>query len=332
LSAYARPNPEDATKKIIKFVSDNSLPQYCDDDGHLYTEALQIPCGQCIGCRLEYSRQWAIRCVLEAQKWKYNYFLTLTYDDEHLPTSIPKINNETGEVVFNDNSSLDRRDVVLFIKHLRRELDRLYGHQGVRVFYCGEYGEKYSRPHYHILLFNSVCLSDLVLYKKNLGNPLYNSKFLDKIWKKGFVVVGNVTFESAAYVARYIMKKQKGPGSADYYAALGVVPEFTGCSRRPGIARFYYDDNSDNIYRYDRLYVSKANGDVLSVRPPAYFDRLFRACHPDEFVEINWKRKLSGINSRKFILSRTSLPEKAYLALCESNVLDRAKKLLRPIS
>lgn len=115
-----------------------------------------LPCGQCIGCRLEHSRQWAIRCLHEASLHEHNCFLTLTFDDEHLPKS----------------ESLDVRDLQLFMKRLRKE----YG-KGIRFYACGEYGEKYYRPHYHLCLFNHD-FHDKYLWKMSNDKPLYRSKSL----------------------------------------------------------------------------------------------------------------------------------------------------------
>lgn len=172
-------------------------------DGYIDLE-VKIPCGKCIGCRLEHSRKWAIRCVHEAQMHTKNCFLTLTYNDENLP----------------EDGSLNKRDIVLFLKKLRDK----YG-PNIRFFQAGEYGEvcktcglhrtkcnceKYiptiGRPHHHVLLFNHS-FDDMVIHSRKKGIPLYTSESLQKLWKKGFSTIGEVTFESAAYTARYCLKK-----------------------------------------------------------------------------------------------------------------------------
>lgn len=151
-------------------------------------ETVTFACGQCIGCRLERSRQWAIRCVHEASQHERNCFVTLTYDDKHLPA----------------DRSLKLRHFQNFMKKLRKK----YG-AGIRFFHCGEYGEKFRRPHYHALIFNHD-FDDKILWSKNRGSPLYISESLDSLWEFGFATIGDVTFESAAYVARYITKKVNG--------------------------------------------------------------------------------------------------------------------------
>ena len=159
----------------------------------------KLPCGQCVGCRLERSRQWAIRCMHEAQMHEDNCFITLTFNPESL----------------DDRSnpwSLDVRDFQLFMKRLRKK----YG-AGIRFYHCGEYGELNKRPHYHACIFG-FDFPDKRLWKvTNSGHRLYISESLDELWPFGFCTIGNVTFESAAYVARYIMKKVNGDAAADHY-------------------------------------------------------------------------------------------------------------------
>ncbi|AXH74125.1 MAG: replication initiator protein [Microviridae sp.] len=156
---------------------------------------LKVPCGQCVGCRLERSRQWAIRCVHEASLHKKNCFITLTYNDEHLP----------------ENSSLDYRVFQLFMKRLRKK----YG-DNIRFYMCGEYGENFGRPHFHACLFNHD-FSDKKLWKTVNKMPLFRSAELEELWPFGFSSIGSVTFESAAYVARYIMKKITGEAAEKHY-------------------------------------------------------------------------------------------------------------------
>lgn len=129
---------------------------------------------------------WAVRIVHEAQMWPQNSFITLTYRPEDLP----------------QGGSLNVEHYQLFMKKLRA---RNTGHK-IRFFHCGEYGEKLSRPHYHAILFNYDFPDKKVFSEKN-GNTIYTSELLEDIWGKGFCTIGDVTFQSAAYVARYVMKK-----------------------------------------------------------------------------------------------------------------------------
>lgn len=148
---------------------------------------VKVPCGRCIGCRLEYSRQWAIRCVHEAQMHDANAFITLTYAPEYLPADY----------------SVDKGAIQKFFKRLRKSID-----VQIRYFACGEYGEQKNRPHYHAIIFG-YDFPDKQLWAVQNGHQLYRSKILEKAWPYGHSSIGEVTFESAAYVARYVMKKHK---------------------------------------------------------------------------------------------------------------------------
>lgn len=157
---------------------------------------LTLPCGQCIGCRLERSRQWAVRCVHEASLHKRNCFITLTYNNDHLP----------------EDRGLHYDHFQLFMKRLRKK----YG-EGIRFYMCGEYGEKLGRPHFHACLFNHD-FSDKTPWKTTeTGFKLFRSKELEELWPYGYSSVGAVSFESAAYVARYIMKKVNGEAAEMHY-------------------------------------------------------------------------------------------------------------------
>ncbi len=328
LPAYYRIDDESGKKRLV-FVDDNTLPAY-EKDGYVYHGKLEIPCGQCIGCRLEYSRQWAVRCLLEAMKWENNYFLTLTYDDDHLPESLPSvIDDDTGEVLeCFDTNPLVPEHCRSFIKNLRRQLKYHYNHQGLRVYYCGEYGSISGRPHYHLILFNIPELP-LTFWKRNHeGSPMYNCDFIDKIWKKGYSVIAEVNWNTCAYVARYMIKKHKGKDFS-YYEQNGLVPEFSGCSRRPGIARTFYDERKQLVYKTDEIFVVGSRGKVQSLRPPRYFDRLYDIDNPSDFKIIKKKRMRSSLEALKRLKETTSLSKKQYLALKEGNKLSSIKKLTR---
>lgn len=154
------------------------------------SERLDVPCGKCIGCRLDYSRGWAIRCMHEASLYENNCFVTLTYDDEHLPK----------------DGNLHIEDFQKFVKRLRKEAF----HDGIRYFHAGEYGGDLGRPHFHAILFNCD-FADKVHASSRRGNRLYASEALSALWPFGFHSIGDVTLASASYVARYCMKKAEQP-------------------------------------------------------------------------------------------------------------------------
>jgi hypothetical protein len=238
-------------------------------------EPITIACGQCVGCRLERSRQWAIRCLHEASLYENNCFITLTFNNEELY----KRSNPW---------SLNVRDFQLFMKRLRKK----YG-TNIRFFHCGEYGDTGSRPHYHACLFN-FDFPDKKLWRIAQGNRLYISDALASLWPFGFSTIGDVTFESAAYVARYIMKKVTGDKSEDHYQwaddETGEIhplkPEYVTMSRRPGIAKLWFDKYQDDVYPKDFITV---NG--KKCKPPKYYDKIMEQTRPYEFDDIKEARK-----------------------------------------
>lgn len=214
----------------------------------------KLPCGQCQGCRLEHSRQWAVRCVHESKMHKRNEFLTLTYDDKHLP--------KYGTLV--------KRDLQLFMKRLRRK----HG-AGIRFYACGEYGERTNRPHYHLLLFG-FSSSDRKFYKNSpTGDPLYVSRAMRDLWPMGNNTIGDVTFDSCAYVSRYVCDKKTGDMAewwydvvdADTGEIIRLTPEFSNMSRRPGIGTPWFDKFGPETYAHDSVIM---NG--REMRPPRYYD------------------------------------------------------------
>lgn len=225
-------------------------------------QELKLPCGQCTGCRLERSRQWAMRIVFEKELTDSSCFITLTYDDEHLPK---------GRTLFQE-------DVTLFIKRLRKWVDKHYCKK-IRYFYCGEYGSLTDRPHYHLCLFGCDFSKHREFYKyTKRGDIMFKSEELQSIWGKGFCPFGELTFDSAAYTARYILKKLNGPFAEAHYS--GRKAEFICMSRMPGIGAAWLKKFESDIYPKD--YVHLPNG--MKLRPPKYYDRLYKEFHSDEFM------------------------------------------------
>ena len=223
-------------KRAVVFKASERAPALVDAE-------LTLPCGHCIGCYLERGRQWAMRCVAEASCWKRNCFVTLTYDDPHLPL----------------DGGLRLSDWQLFMKRLRKYA------RGVRIryFMCGGYGELKKRPHFHACLFNWD-FADKVLWSIRKDVRLYRSPRLEKLWGKGFATVGDVTFESAGYVARYVLKKVSGGlvvegDLVDKSSGVAVPKEFTTMSRGGrlkdknlgGIGKVWFDKYKDDLYPSD---------------------------------------------------------------------------------
>lgn len=286
-------------------------------------EFIEIPCGKCIACRLAYSRQWADRCMLELDDHDSSYFVTLTYDDDHLPVN-DFVDPVTGEI--GKTATLDKRDMQLFFKRLRRACDYRGDENKLRYFMCGEYGSQTYRPHYHAIIFG-LRLDDLSLYKKNaLGQNLYNSEFLQQLWPYGYVVIGEVTWETCAYTARYILKKQYG-NMAEVYDRYNFVPEYTAMSRRPGIARNYYEEHKDDIYKYDTIHISTKTGGK-AIRPPRYYDKLYDVDYPEESKIMKEHRRRMAELTNQIKDRLTSLEYEQRLEVEERNLIDRVEKKL----
>lgn len=235
-------------------------------------QKVTVPCGQCVGCRLERSRQWAIRCMHEASLYEDNCFITLTYNNENLP----------------EDGSLHVEHFQRFMKRLRKK----YKDKTIRFYHCGEYGEKFFRPHYHAILFNHD-FSDKKLFKKTEEINLYTSEELEQLWPYGFNTIGDVTFESAAYTARYIMKKQTGRNADKHYERVNTEtgeiiklrPEYNTMSRRPGIASQWFDQYEKDVYPKDFITI---RGKKL--KPPKFYDRLYEHKYPEDYEKMKDKR------------------------------------------
>lgn len=319
LLAYKQPfdTPTKNGKQRLRFIPRSSQPftglGEVSDDWKKFefvkNGIFAIPCGQCVNCRLAKSAQWATRCMLESKQYAHNYFLTLTYDDAHLssPYLIPD-------------------DITKFNKDLRRYYQYHFGHEGIRFMACGEYGDTYCRPHYHEIMFN-LPINDLVYYREtSLGDKLYNSDTLNKIWSKGYVVVGDVTFNSCAYVARYVMKKQNGKALAEN-PDKDFVPEFSRVSRRPGLSFQYFIDNYDKLYDGSGQKIILADG--RRVPPPKYFDRLMDKYLPDDLKrEKDRKLDIMRIQEEYELGSSSVTPQQKYFALAY-DAAKRSSKLVR---
>lgn len=234
---------------------------------------VELPCGQCIGCKLERSRQWAIRCVHEASLHDENCFITMTYAPKHLPY----------------DGSLNVSHFQKFMKRFRKK----YFDRTIRFFHCGEYGEKFARPHYHACIFGFDFPDREYLRERN-GEKYYRSQILNDLWQLGECIVGDVTFESAAYVARYITKKITGPLAKNFYTDVDFEtgeykerrPEYVTMSRRPGIAKGWIDKYMQSTYDNDRVVI---RGKVC--RPPKYYDGQFELTDPEELARLKAKRR-----------------------------------------
>lgn len=277
---------------------------------------LMMPCGQCIGCRLRYSRNWAIRCMQESLSFENNCFITLTYRPEKLPPG--------GTLVL--------RDFQLFMKRLRKK----YG-AGIRVAYCGEYGDLKGRPHYHALLFNLDFQDKSLKFLSKRGDKVYESKSLDDLWTDpsdgvnyGNARIGDVTFESCAYVARYVCGKILGKRAGGFCREMDPetgeilderLPEFFKTSRDRGIGRDWFERYRNDVFPNDFCLVRR-DGKLIQCGVPPYYSRLYENFHPELYQGVRQKRLDSAL---KF--STDGTPER--LAVREFIELEKIKLLTR---
>lgn len=238
----------------------------------IHAKHIQLPCGRCVGCRLERARQWAVRCMNEASLWRSNVFVTLTYADDAL---------KFGGA---DHGILFPRDLTLFWKRLRKRTGKQF-----KYFACGEYGERSNRPHYHSVIFG-LDFEDKIHTDTKNGCNYYSSRLLNAVWGHGDCVIGDVTFESCSYVARYVMKKHLGKDS-NYYEEKGITPEFVVMSRGNaktgpnGIAKDWYDRFERDVFPRDQVW---SNGQVAT--PPRYYTERYKKSHPIEAEDMIARR------------------------------------------
>lgn len=228
---------------------------------------LKLPCGKCIGCRHDYAGTWAVRCMHEKQMHLDSSFLTLTYDDDHLP----------------EHGSLRKRDLQLFMKRFRK-YDRA---SGIRFYACGEYGGDSGRPHYHVLVFNRDFVDKKFVKNSGSGEKLFQSATLSELWPDGTHWIGAVTPESCAYVARYVLKKVGQERTPD-----GCEKEFTVMSRRPGIGATWFDKYHTGVYQWDSVVFGEHER-----KAPRYYDDKFAAIDPTRLEYLKKRRRhLAALN------------------------------------
>lgn len=244
-----------------------------------------VPCRGCVGCRLDMSNEWAARCVHESKLHPVSCMATLTYDEEHLPAG----------------GSLVPEHLSVFVRAVR---DRGYR---VRYFGVGEYGEKFTRPHYHVILFGWWPKDAKPIPGRR--KPAFSSVLLDDIWGKGRTELAPVNNDTAAYCARYVMKKVNGDLAPAHYQRIDpetgevykVAPEFSRMSRRPGIGAEFFDRFESDIYPSD--FVVMKGGRKTSV--PAYYDKLYaRRRGKESLAEVKQKR-IDRANEPKQKANRT---------------------------
>nr|QJB19186.1 MAG: replication initiator protein [Microvirus sp.] len=282
---------------------------------------IKLPCANCIGCRLDRSKQWAIRLMHEAQLHEESAFITLTYNTDNLPTSrttweptVPytppserasqqEIDKRAQTKTPAHAESLSKRDAQLFMKRLRYEIEQETESTKVRYYLVGEYGDINKRPHYHAAIFGyGFTVDRKAINKSGSGETIYQSPLLEKAWTHGYSSVGDLTFKSAAYIARYVMKKINGKKADEHYRredpttgeVYYITPEFALMSRggkngKGGIAKEWYDQYGRDVYPHDYVVM---NG--TKHKPPRYYDKLLEACDKEASTLIKLEREFTA--------------------------------------
>lgn len=283
-------------KKIIRFKGGYFHESDKDDPNKF-----QVPCGKCIGCRLDYAKKWSDRMYLEFDHTKKAVFVTLTYRDEDLPYPIV---DDNGEAFF----PLKKEDVSQFMKNLRGRKEFI--DRELRFFASGEYGPSTHRPHYHEIIFG-VDLDELQQIaplrfagKNELKQIYWNSPILDSVWKKGFVQVSEASQEAMNYVARYTAKKAQG----DSYASdHGLPEEFSLMSRRPGIGGYFIVDHPDLVWMTKGIYTDKEKFIYFPTYILERFAKNFFGESEDSLKDIKEERRLNSIEKQNQELMQTDL-------------------------
>jgi hypothetical protein len=290
---------------------------------------VDVPCGNCIGCRLQRSRSWGLRCMHEASFHTSNMFLTLTYSDENLP----------------ENANLKKRDFQLFMKRLRKYVQPTK----IRFYHCGEYGKNdpqnkkhqqlykassLGRPHYHAIIFGYTFDDGIPVSIKG-GHRLYMSPVCEKLWPHGYNTYGSVTYESAAYVARYCVKKINGINAKEHYTrtdpdtgeVVELQPEYTTMSRGGkskdnnlgGIGKRWFDKYKDDCYPKD--FVTHKGKEL---RPPRYYDDLLEKEDIDRYKQVKLKRASMAKKANKDVTAEM-------IRANHLNTLSKNKQLIREL-
>lgn len=249
-------------KKTIRILRSDEIARFktYDDLINYYgrDNVIKLPCGKCDACKKNYAQQWAVRCTLEAKEYLNNIFLTLTYEDEFLPSG-----------------DLDqfKKDFTDFIKAIRND-----GHK-IRYFGCGEYGSKTEREHHHLILFNFKPADAKYFSTGSNGGHYFTSEYISKLWKKGHIIFCDFEFATAKYVASYVLGEYKNTA-------------FIRMSRKPGIGFKYLDKNYEDIYSGDLIYGNF--GKQKTAHPPRAFDEYVKDHYNLDLTSVCDKRKRKG--------------------------------------
>lgn len=313
-------HPRENGKRNIVFSVDRTY-------GHYY-ERLQVPCQSCIGCKLDRSRDWALRCVHEGYYYdERNLFLSLTFNPECI--------NPEGTLVKSDWTKFIDKARQAFIVRKGELIDDET--RFIRYFHCGEYGALGDRPHHHAILFN-FRPSDLEYVTTRNGYRLYRSEKLEECWSKpitaeeyhlynprdcyqregktyvrlGFITIGELTWETAAYTARYILKKQGRAGENYQHTDTTTgevtdrIQEYVTMSNRPGLGQRWIKEFYLDFYPHNYI-LHKGR----RLKPPKYYDKWMEANQPEIMEGVKCKKQQQAKHRALTVTQKQLMAEEA---------------------
>lgn len=301
------PNDKEQSGRVYSLARFSQLcgKQLKYEDVMYKPEVMLIPCGQCIGCRIRQREDWTTRIELEARDYPKEevWFITLTYDDDHVPGMIVKTGEimrkvqytwKPGEKLPGSVQILLYEDIQKFLKRLRK------AYRGkLRYFVAGEYGEQTARPHYHMILYGWRPTDLKNLYKIH-HNGYYTSKWLEDLWGMGQIQIAQAVPETYRYVAGYVTKKmyEIDGKKANAYYELGQTKPFACMSLKPGLGDHYYQEHKAEIWRQG--YIQCTNGKQAQI--PRYYEKQMEAENPERLWRIKQNRQKNAMEQKRLQL------------------------------
>lgn len=276
--------------RVITFTNPNN-PEFIE---------IKLPCGKCVGCQRKKVKDWTTRIMKEARFHLNNEFVTLTYDEDHLP----------------EDGSLHPEHITNFFKRLRAD-----GYE-FRYFQCGEYGSESKRPHHHVIFFGLNFHDEVPFYDSVSSYRVSN--YLAKKWPYGFHLIGDLTEQSAAYVAGYVAKKFYGSPEEKEKHYEGRHPEYVTMSRRPGIGTEFYESFKSDIYPSD--FIINSSGNRCGI--PSFYDKKLKRDDLQLYFDLKERRLLYALDEvHQKSAEQLEVEERYYLALQKGRDLKCGLKL-----
>lgn len=254
------------------------------------TDYVEVPCGKCMICKANQARKKAERSMAEASTWEHNEVINLTYNDENLPMNTKPDGTKVATLKYKDVQDFKKR----LLKHWKKKYDA----EGIRFLCACEYGKKYQRPHYHLILFNFEAKDKKFYGYTKKGSKEYGSKEIAKIWGKGNITIGEVTPETIQYVSNYCLKKFKGKKAKGIYQELGVEPESVKSSNRKGLGADFLEKHIDLYKDNGKCFIGTLNG-AKTVYVNKYYDKLLSEKYGDELLKQIKEKRMKLASDRE---------------------------------